>query len=126
VKNLPRWFPAIVLICVVAFVVSIFARGIGAGDLGGGSSGAMPLEGLARIPVSAGGRTKPLDTYARNLLASGTAVPGDGNLDGVVDSADISGIFHWWGGQSVYDFNTDGITNGDDLAQVLNGWTGRP
>ncbi len=67
-KNLPRWFPAIVLICVVAFVVSIFARGIGAGDLGGGSSGAMPLEGLARIPVSAGGRTKPLDTYARNEL----------------------------------------------------------
>ncbi len=67
-----------------------------------------------------------LDTYARNLLASGTAVPGDGNLDGVVDSADISAIFNWWGGQSVYDFNNDGTTNGDDLTQVLNGWTGRP
>jgi hypothetical protein len=67
-----------------------------------------------------------LDTYARNLLASGTAVPGDGNLDGVVDAADISAIFNWWGGQSVYDFNNDGTTNGDDLTQVLNGWTGRP
>jgi hypothetical protein len=44
----------------------------------------------------------------------------------VVDSADISAIFNWWGGQSVYDFNNDGTTNGDDLTQVLNGWTGRP
>ena len=67
-----------------------------------------------------------LDTYARNLLASGKAVPGDGNLDGVVDSADISAILNWWGGHSVYDFNNDGMTNGDDLSEVLNGWTGRP
>jgi arylsulfatase A-like enzyme len=67
-----------------------------------------------------------LDAYARKLLASGAAVPGDGNLDGVVDGADISGILTFWGGQSVYDFNNDGTTNGDDLAEVLNGWTGRP
>ena len=67
-----------------------------------------------------------LDAYARKLLASGAAVPGDGNLDGVVDAADISGILTYWGGQSVYDFNNDGTTNGDDLAGVLNGWTGRP
>jgi len=67
-----------------------------------------------------------LDTYARNLLASGKAVPGDGNLDGIVDSADISAILNWWGGHSVYDFNNDGMTNGDDLSEVLNGWTGRP
>ena len=58
------------------------------------------------------------------LLASGAAVPGDGNLDGVVDAADISGILTYWGGQSVYDFNNDGTTNGDDLAIVLSGWTG--
>jgi hypothetical protein len=67
-----------------------------------------------------------LDAYARKLIASGTAVPGDGNLDGVVNAADIIGIFQWWGGQSVYDFNNDGTTDGDDLSQVLNGWTGQP
>lgn len=67
-----------------------------------------------------------LDAYARALLASGVAVPGDGNLDGVVDAADISAIFNWWGGQSVYDFNNDGTTDGEDLAAVLDGWTPRP
>jgi len=67
-----------------------------------------------------------LDAYARKLLASGAAVPGDGNLDGIVDAADVSAIFTWWGGQSVYDFNNDGTTDGDDLAEVLNGWTPRP
>lgn len=64
-----------------------------------------------------------LDGYARKLLASGEPVFGDGNLDGAVDAADITGIFHWWGGPSVYDFNNDGATDGDDLAAVLHGWT---
>ena len=67
-----------------------------------------------------------LDAYARKLLASGTPVPGDGNLDGVVDSADIAAILHWWGGPSVYDFNNDGNTDGADLADVLAGWSAQP
>lgn len=34
------------------------------------SDGAMPLEDLAGLPVSASGRTKPLDTFARTALLS--------------------------------------------------------
>ena len=45
---------------------------------------------------------------------------------GSFDSADLAAIIHWWGGQSVYDFNNDGTTDSDDLAEVLNGWTAGP
>jgi arylsulfatase A-like enzyme len=84
---------------------------------GDGSCGAAALDPEAEAAFAA------LDAYARDLLASGAPVPGDGNLDGVVDSADIAGVLQWWGGQSVYDFNNDGSTDGADLAAVLAGWT---
>ncbi len=63
-KKLAHWFPALVALGVVAFISIVLLRGFDEGDL----SRAMPLEGIARIPVSAGGRTKPLDTFARNTL----------------------------------------------------------
>ena len=63
-KTLPRWFPAIVALCVAAFLVSVFVRGVRGGERVGG----VALDGIARIPVSAGGRTKPLDSFARNTL----------------------------------------------------------
>lgn len=44
--------------------------------------------------------------------------PGDGNIDGRVDQADIDNyhaIVADWSGSSVYDFNLDGITDDSDL-----------
>lgn len=56
------------------------------------------------------------------LLASHTACPGDGNLDGVVDAQDIAGWTRFsrenGGRSSWYDFNHDGLTNDADLAVI--------
>lgn len=78
------------------------------------------------LPPEAAAAFAALDEFAMSLLASGTPVPGDGNLDRVVDVADIAGIVEWWGGPSVYDFDNDGLTDGKDLAVVLAGWTPAP
>ena len=61
---LPSWFPWLAALCAIAFVGSVLVRGISADA----RVGDISLEGIARIPVSAGGRTKPLDTFARNTL----------------------------------------------------------
>jgi arylsulfatase A-like enzyme len=53
------------------------------------------------------------------ILASEPACPGDGNLDKVVDYADINGLVANWGKPSVFDFNNDGITDQLDLQTVL-------
>ena len=63
-----------------------------------------------------------LQAYLNNPLAQGTACPGDGNLDRVVDNNDLAEIMNWWGEISVYDFNNDGTTDGNDLAMLLNSW----
>ncbi len=63
-KTLARWFPALVVVFVVAFLVSIGASALKPVARVDGVS----LDGIARIPVSAGGRTKPLDSFARNTL----------------------------------------------------------
>lgn len=78
------------------------------------------------LPPEAAAAFAALDEFAMSLLASETPVPGDGNLDRVVDVADIAGIVEWWGGPSVYDFDNDGLTDGKDLAVVLAGWTPAP
>lgn len=49
------------------------------------------------------------------LLASEPACPGDGNKDGVVDTADLNEwqrIADVWGLSSVYDFSVDGVFDG--------------
>lgn len=78
------------------------------------------------LPPEAAAAFAALDEYAMSLLASGAPVPGDGNLDRIVDAADVAGILQWWGGPSVYDFDNDGLTDGNDLAMVLAGWEPRP
>jgi arylsulfatase A-like enzyme len=50
------------------------------------------------------------------LLATEAACPGDGNLDKVVNQADIDGVNANWGQPSVFDFNNDGVTDQKDLA----------
>jgi len=54
-----------------------------------------------------------------SILASEPACPGDGNLDKVVDSADVNGLVANWGLPSVFDFNNDGITDQLDLQILL-------
>lgn len=63
-KSLPRLFPAIVAICAIAFLGAALTRSFSAGDRARG----VALEDIERLPVSAGGRTKPLDTFARSTL----------------------------------------------------------
>ena len=62
-----------------------------------------------------------------NILASQPECPGDGNLDGVVNAADLrewERIAHAWGLSSVYDFKVegvrDGLTNTLDATVVQN------
>src|SRR5690606_23551503 len=56
------------------------------------------------------------------LLETHSACPGDGNLDGVVDAADIEGWTRFsrqnGGRSSWYDFNHDGLTDDVDLEVV--------
>jgi hypothetical protein len=56
------------------------------------------------------------------LLASAPACPGDGNIDAVVNQADLSSwevYSQSWGLSSVYDFNLDGLTNAADRAVIV-------
>lgn len=57
-----------------------------------------------------------------DLLSSRVQCPGDGNLDLVVDEADVENWKHYsthnGGNSSWYDFNHDGLTNEIDLATI--------
>ena len=62
----------------------------------------------------------PPVTVQKPLVAEAEpACPGDGNLDKVVDSADVNGLVANWGLPSVFDFNNDGITDQLDLQILL-------
>lgn len=62
--SLSRVFPWIVGVLVAAFVASILVKATGDEKLSHG----MPIAEIGRLPVSDGGRTKPLDTFARSTL----------------------------------------------------------
>lgn len=53
----------------------------------------------------------------------GSALVGDINGDGAVDSTDLAILLAAWGGSDV-DFNDDGICDSADLAILLAAWTG--
>lgn len=68
-----------------------------------------------------------LNTKLDNLMASDPHCPGDGNIDGVVDGADLKNwgrIANQWGLSSVYDAIIggvrDGLTNSADGSVVQN------
>ena len=49
--------------------------------------------------------------------------PGDANLDGTVNGADISVLFAYWGtAEPTCDFNNDGRVDGADLNMILAYW----
>jgi len=56
------WFPLLVALVALAALGRSLARTTAP------TSGSMPLDRIGLLPVSAGGRTKPLDTFARNTL----------------------------------------------------------
>lgn len=66
-----------------------------------------------------------LNLALQKLLASNVPCPGDGNLDGVVNQADIDQFNYWanvTGSQSSwYDFNIDGLTNQADVPYMTQG-----
>ena len=66
-------------------------------------------------------RLEALRTQLDNLLLADNDCPGDGNLDFVVDQADLDNVLviaEEWGGSSTYDFNLDGLTDDQDIQQV--------
>jgi arylsulfatase A-like enzyme len=74
------------------------------------------------MPPEAQQNYAALKSELDNLLASRMTCPGDGNLDLVVDNADIDNWKHYstlnGGHSSWYDFNLDGLTNEADLAVI--------
>lgn len=56
------------------------------------------------------------------LLSSQPPCPADGNLDGVVDSADLAGLLSEWGGMGFWDVNLDGVVDGTDLGLLMGAW----
>lgn len=71
-SKLQRALPWLVLTIGIAYAVSLAVRGT-TGSRSAGDSGAFDWDAAGRIPVSADGRVKPLDTFARTnlLLISG-------------------------------------------------------
>lgn len=64
-----------------------------------------------------------LRSQLNTILASQPACPGDGNIDGRVDSLDIDNWIvtsHSWGLSSIYDVNFDGLTDYADLTIINN------
>ena len=56
------------------------------------------------------------------MLASQPPCPADVNLDGVVDSADLSGLLGEWGGPGFWDADESGIVDGTDLGLLMGAW----
>ena len=54
---------------------------------------------------------------------TGECIPGDVNLDGLVNALDLASILAAWGAvDGTADVNKDGAVNGTDLAIVLSNW----
>ena len=75
---------------------------------------AMPTEAQAEYDL--------LKLELVNKILSQPNSLSDGNLDGVVDGADLAGVFSEWGSMGFWDATQDGIVDGSDLACVLKAW----
>jgi ABC-type transport system involved in cytochrome c biogenesis permease subunit len=64
-NRLQRAFPWVVLALGIAYAVSLAVIGVSGA---GGNRGGFDWDAAGRIPISADGRVKPLDTFARNNL----------------------------------------------------------
>lgn len=77
-------------------------------------SDALPPEALAEY--------RALRTELVRTLVSERKSIADGNLDGIVDGADVAGVLSEWGSMGFWDVSQDGVVDGADLAAVLGSW----
>jgi len=64
-------------------------------------------------------------TYADDRVTATIALPGDANLDGVVDATDLDGLVAGWqsaGGWATGDFDGSGFVDGVDLGLLASFW----
>ena len=54
--------------------------------------------------------------------SGGTVRPGDINIDGVVNGADLAMLLSQWGGPGSADLNSSGAVDGADLSILLSNW----
>jgi len=80
----------------------------------------IPPEGRTAVQKA---NFKSLNRRLDKVLSSQPPCPGDGNIDGVVNSKDLADWRFFAdlakGQSSWYDFNQDGLTNGEDEAIIL-------
>jgi len=74
------------------------------------------------LPPEAAAAYEVLKTEMVSLLLSQPSSAADGNLDGILDAADITGVLSEWGGMGFWDADRSGIVDARDLAQVLADW----
>ena len=95
---------------------------------GGGAGIDLASTGLSsiqyvRISVPAGAKNVEIDA----LADVAPRLPGDVNLDGAVNAADLLAVINAWGaavpGGPPADFNNDGLINAADLLTVINHWS---
>jgi len=70
-----------------------------------------------------------LTEYRDQIPVESTAIPGDANLDTLVDDDDLSLLLANWGQDAEWgggNFNADHVVNDDDLSYLLAHWTGEP
>jgi arylsulfatase A-like enzyme len=74
------------------------------------------------LPGEAAAAYQVLKTDMVSLLLSQPSSPADGNLDGVVDATDLTGVLAEWGGMGFWDADRSGVVDARDLAYVLADW----
>ena len=57
-----------------------------------------------------------------SLLLSERHSPADGNLDGVVDGADLANLLNEWGSMGFWDATRDGVVDAADLTMLFDAW----
>jgi len=75
-----------------------------------------------RLPPDAAVAYETLKTELIALLLSQPSSPADGNLDGIIDAADITGLLSEWGGMGFWDADRSGVVDARDLGSVLADW----
>jgi hypothetical protein len=75
-----------------------------------------------RLPPEADVAYQALKSELVSLLLSQPSSPADGNLDGILDASDITGVLSEWGGMGFWDADRSGVVDARDLSFVLADW----
>jgi len=85
----------------------------------GAISGTPTTESMNSVALKA---TNTAGTATATLSLTITNCPGDGNMDGQIDSADVAELLMSYGEPSIYDLDASGTTDGGDLAILFLSW----